>query len=116
LWLGSDEDLAVWIDGQEMYRFAGARRHRLPNDRVPVAIAAGRHNLMVEVAQTGGRCEFSLNICESEPDPRFEGNRVKGLKFGVPAQSMGLRSVQADEFLKPSAKAKVLDEAHWAGR
>ncbi|MBI2503049.1 MAG: DUF362 domain-containing protein [Candidatus Latescibacteria bacterium] len=114
LWLGSDEDLAVWIDGQEVYRFAGARRHHLPNDRVPVAIEAGSHRLLVEVGQTGGRCEFNLNICENEKDPRYEGSRVKGLKFGVPSQSKGMRSVQADEFLKPSAEAKVLDNARWA--
>ena len=89
LWLGSDEDLVVWIDGQEVYRYAGTRRHHLPNDRVPVTIEAGSHQLLIEMRQTGGRCEFSLNICESEKDPRYEGNRVKGLKFGTPTQSKG---------------------------
>ncbi len=115
LWLGSDEDLAVWIDGQEVYRFAGTRRHRLPNERVPLTLAAGSHRLLVEVGQTGGRCEFNLNICESEADPRFAGSRVKGLRFDVPvpAQGKGMRSVQADEFLKPSGAAVVLDNARW---
>lgn len=113
LWLGSDEDLAVWIDGKELYRFAGARRHRLPNDRVPLALGLGEHQLMVEVGQTGGRCEFSLNICAAEKDPRFEGSRVKELKFGVPAQGKTMKSVRVDEFLKPSAAAVVLDSARW---
>ena len=113
LWVGSDEGLAIFIDGQEVYRFAGARRHHLPNDRAPVTLKAGTHQLLVEVTQTGGRCEFNLNICEVEKDPRYEGNRIKGLKFYVPAQGNKLVSVRADEFIKPSAEAKVLENAHW---
>lgn len=96
LWLGSDEDLAVWIDGVEVYRFAGARRHRLPNERVALALAAGAHHLLVEVGQTGGRCEFNLNICEDEKDPRYEGSRVKGLVFYAPTLGKVIKSVEAD--------------------
>ena len=35
----------------------------------------------MKVYQTFGDFDFSLNICEAEEDPRYEGNRVRGLKF-----------------------------------
>ena len=35
--------------------------------------------------KTYGAFDFSLNICEVEADPRYDGNRVWGLKFSVPA-------------------------------
>ncbi|RKY63819.1 MAG: hypothetical protein DRP99_03335, partial [Candidatus Latescibacterota bacterium] len=84
LWVGSGEDLRVWIDGEEVYSFRGVRRHRLPNDRERVFIREGKHSLLVKVPQRYGRWDFSLNVCEVEEDPRYDGNRVFGLKFHVP--------------------------------
>ena len=85
LWVGSDEGLKVWINGAPVYQYEGRRRHRLPNERVPVQLRAGENGLLVRVDQGRGRYEFSLNLCEVEPDARYAGNRVWGLRFGVPA-------------------------------
>ena len=84
LWVGSDEGLRVWINGEKVYDCRGARRHRLPNDRQRIHLQAGEHTVLVRADQTRGRFDFSLNICESEEDPRYDGNRVWGLKFAVP--------------------------------
>ena len=84
LWVGSDEGLRVWVNGEEAYRFEGTRKNRLPNDRVPVSIRKGRNTCLVEVRQTRGRYEFSLKICEPENDPRYDGNAVMGLYYYVP--------------------------------
>ena len=81
LWVGSSEYMTVWIDGKKVYEFAGARRHEIPLDKQPIRLTKGRHGLLVKVHQTFGDFDFSLNICEAEEDPRYEGNRVRGLKF-----------------------------------
>jgi len=85
LWVGSDEGLKVWINGESVYEHAGRRRHRLPNDRVSIGVREGRNKVMVRADQSRSRFDFSLNICEEESDPRYDGNRVLGLKFTVPA-------------------------------
>lgn len=84
LWIGSDEGVRVWINGKVVYTYRGARRHHLPDDRVPVRLEKGESTVLVRVDQTRGRFDFSLNLCEPEEDPRYDGNRVQGLKFGVP--------------------------------
>jgi uncharacterized protein (DUF362 family) len=84
LWVGSDEGMQVWINGKRVYRFEGARRHRLPNERVPIPIRKGRNTCLVEATQTRGRYDFSLKVCEPETDPRYDGNTVFGLKYYVP--------------------------------
>ena len=84
LWLGSDEALTVWLNGDQVYQYRGSRRHRLPNDIVPVSIKQGRNRVLVEVFQTRREYGFSLNVCEPESDERYDGNRVLGLKFLLP--------------------------------
>ena len=84
LWVGSDEGMQVWINGKSVYRFEGARRHRLPNERVPIPIRKGRNTCLVEATQTRGRYDFSLKVCEPETDSRYDGNTVFGLKYYVP--------------------------------
>ncbi len=85
LWLGSDEGMKVWINGALVYEYEGRRRHRLPNDRKPVQIHAGSNTVVVRAEQNRGGYDFSLNICEPETDPRYDGNRVAGLLFSLPA-------------------------------
>lgn len=84
LWVGSDEGLKVWVNGDSVVAFEGARRHHLPNDIVEITIPKGINTLLVKAQQTRGRYDFSLNICEPEKDERYNGTRVFGLKFSVP--------------------------------
>ena len=85
LWVGSDEGMKVWINGELVYEHAGRRRHRLPNDRPILRIRAGRNSVLVRADQGRSRFDFNLNICEVEKDPRYDGNRVWGLQFSLPA-------------------------------
>ncbi|MFH1008277.1 MAG: DUF362 domain-containing protein [Candidatus Latescibacterota bacterium] len=115
LWVGSDEGLVVWMDGAEVYRFEGTRRHRLPNARPAVNLTAGTHRLLVKIGQTRGQFEFNLNICESEKDARYEGNRLRGLKFQVPAAEDESQTVSVpaawDE--KDSGMVHTVKNARW---
>lgn len=118
LWLGSDEDLSVWLNGELVYEHVGRRRHRLPNDRQLVSIRADTNTVLVRAAQTRSRFDFSLNVCEPEPDPRYDGNRVQGVEFFVPApakvaaatEELMFQTTEAGEL---PADAVVLQEAHW---
>jgi hypothetical protein len=81
LWVGSDEDLTVWIDGSEVYRFAGRRVHHLGQERLPLRVEAGEHRLLVRAAQGRGRFAFSFNLCEPIEDEDFAGNRYPGVTW-----------------------------------
>ncbi len=86
LWVGSDEGVTVWIDGVEIYSYGGRRRHRLPNERIPIVLTQGIHQVMVRARQRRGDFDFSVKICEVEPDERYDGNHVFGLKWSVPGE------------------------------
>ncbi|MFC1526543.1 DUF362 domain-containing protein [Candidatus Latescibacterota bacterium] len=88
LWVGSGEGLTIWIDGEEVYRFRGRRRHRIPNEKHPIQLEAGDHQLLVQVHQSAEAFDFSLNICEAMDDYWYIGNRVPGLKFRPPGHRL----------------------------
>ena len=84
LWVGSDEDLTVWIDGEQVYEYRGRRRHFLPCEQVPVRLTEGRHRVLVRAGQRRGDFDFSLKLCEVEEDERYDGNAVFGLRWRAP--------------------------------
>lgn len=81
LWIGSDEDIKVLLNGEEVYRFSGLRTHSLPNEIIAVNLDEGRNRLLVKAIQTQGSFDFCLNICEPDSREEYHGNRVFGLKF-----------------------------------
>ena len=115
LWVGSDEGLVVWMDGRKVYEFHGRRRHHLPNDRVPIELEEGVHSLLVRAEQSYGRFSFSVNICEPEHDPRYAGNRVRGLKFFVPGKEE-VREVRPPSTGRVPEGAKVVRDARFVRR
>jgi hypothetical protein len=80
-WAGSTDGMTVWIDGQEVYRHVGRRRHHLGTDRVPGYIEAGEHRLLVRADNSRGAFEFSFNICEPIDAEDYAGNRYPGVKY-----------------------------------
>jgi uncharacterized protein (DUF362 family) len=82
-WVGSDEDVTVWLDGIQIHSYAGRRRHALGMDRVRGYVAAGEHRLLVRASQTRGDFEFSINVCEPVDDELFAGNRYPGVRYWV---------------------------------
>ena len=84
LWVGSDEAVKIWINDQVAYQFNGNRtfgKVQLVSERVSVPIKAGENRLLVKTLQRYGTHHFSLNLCESESNPQYDGNRVWGLTF-----------------------------------
>ena len=86
LWLGSDEALKIYINGNEVYRYNGTRtfyESAFVNSRADVQIQKGENRLLVKALQKYGRYDFCLNICEPESNPDYDGNRIWGLKFST---------------------------------
>ncbi|MFC1569542.1 DUF362 domain-containing protein [bacterium] len=91
LWIGSDEALKIFINGDVAYEYDGTRtmnNSQFVNAKIKTNIKAGVNTLLVKSLQKYGRYEFCLNICEPESDPDFDGNRIQGLKFGTSPESM----------------------------
>ncbi len=80
-WIGSDDAMTIWIDGNQIYTHEGRRNHRLGDERLPGYIEAGDHTLLIRVEQGRGRFDFSFNICEPIDDKRHAGNRYRGLRY-----------------------------------
>jgi hypothetical protein len=90
LWVGSDGPMKVWLGGKLAYEYTGgARQHKLPNEVADITLAAGDNPVLVKVRQTAGVCRFSLNICETESDTCYAGNRVAGVEFATALASAG---------------------------
>ncbi|MFH1566619.1 MAG: DUF362 domain-containing protein, partial [Gemmatimonadota bacterium] len=79
-WIGSDEGLTVWIDGEVIHQFEGRRRHRLGSVRQAGYLEAGEHRLLVRAEQSRGSFDFSFNVCEPIDDELYAGNRYPGVR------------------------------------
>jgi uncharacterized protein (DUF362 family) len=92
LWLGSQEAMYVYLNGEKVYSFTSTSTYG-NNDRGEyknkVNIKQGRNTLLVKTLNKFGDYSFALNICEVEPDPLYFGNRVEGLKFYIDESGTG---------------------------
>ena len=84
LWVGSDEGLKIYINGNVAHSYYGTRT--FPNELYyseikKVSIKRGLNRLLVKSLQKSGGYDFSLNICEVETNTSYRGNRIWGLKF-----------------------------------
>jgi uncharacterized protein (DUF362 family) len=95
LWIGSDEPLKVYINGSLVYSFTGTRTYSgatILSEIKKISIKKGTNTLLVKTIQKSGTYDFSLNICEVEPDVNYRGNRVEGLKFITDASVVNVRN------------------------
>ena len=84
LWTGSSEAMRIILNGEVVYTYLGNRpfgKKELVLDKVPIQLKQGENTLLVKTLQSFGSYDFTLNICEPESNPAYDGNRVMGLKF-----------------------------------
>ncbi|MBN2213547.1 MAG: DUF362 domain-containing protein [Bacteroidales bacterium] len=84
--VGSDESMIVYINGEKAYEYSGTRsynedKYNIENDSKTINLKAGENKLLVKTLNKYGDYSFALNICETETDPNYKGNRIDGLKF-----------------------------------
>ncbi|MBN1466728.1 DUF362 domain-containing protein [candidate division KSB1 bacterium] len=81
LWLGSDEAMKIWLNGEIVYDYDKTRTFAdddLYLDKVNIAVSAGENRLLVKTLHKFSRYDFSVNICEPVTDSRYDGNRIAG--------------------------------------
>jgi hypothetical protein len=86
LWVGSDEALKVYLNGDVVYNYESTRTFSstaILSETKRINLKKGINRLLVKSLQqnNSGYYDFSLNICEVESNQYYAGNRVKGLKF-----------------------------------
>ncbi len=84
LWVGSDEDMIIYINGEKVYSFSGTRLYgdgEILSEKKTAYVKKGENTLLVKTLNKSGDYSFALNICEVEPIKEYSGNRVDGLKF-----------------------------------
>ncbi len=84
LWVGTHEDMFVYINGEKVYSFSGTNVYGdgdIYTKIVDINIEEGENTLLVKTLNKFTDYSFALNICEVESNSNYAGNRVPGLKF-----------------------------------
>jgi uncharacterized protein (DUF362 family) len=87
LWVGSDEALKIFLNGDIVYNYNSTRLFSASTifiDPVTrITIKKGWNRLLVKALQkiNSSYFDFSLNICAVEANASYRGSRVWGLKF-----------------------------------
>lgn len=95
LWLGYDESIIVYLNGEKVYSFTGTTSYSdgdLVKAKPVVTVKQGENTLLVKTYHNYGDFSFALNICENESNTSYDGSRLPGIKFytaaGNPTNSM----------------------------
>ncbi|MBA3685450.1 MAG: hypothetical protein H0W72_09450 [Planctomycetes bacterium] len=75
LWLGSDDSIAVWIDGAPVFRKIASRSAVPAADKVPVRLARGEHTLLIKLDNGVGGWAFYVDLRDRG------GARTTGVQF-----------------------------------
>ena len=108
LWVGGEEGLSVYLNGQEVYRktsYSPYPTGDLGDNEGIVQVKEGRNTLLVKSQQKYGDYSFALNICEVESNKDYYGNRLPGLKFYIDDSGAGveLLGVTSGDIDSPTA-------------
>lgn len=77
LWMGSDNGIKVWLNGQNIWTNDSTRGYTVDQDKVGINLVSGWNALMIKVSQYGGNWCFSAKICDST------GTATSGLTFAL---------------------------------
>ncbi|MBN1479217.1 DUF362 domain-containing protein [candidate division KSB1 bacterium] len=94
-WLGSDEAMKIWLNGELIYDYDSIRS--FGNDlfyleKIDAPVIAGENRLLVKTLHKFGSYDFSLNICEPENNSNYDGNRIWGLRFKTSSSATRIQS------------------------
>ncbi|HVP09650.1 MAG TPA: TIM-barrel domain-containing protein [Phycisphaerae bacterium] len=67
--LGSDDGVAVWLNGKEIHRVPGGRAYMSKQDRVPVHLEKGANTLLLKIIQGGGDWGFCVHVEDAKGRP-----------------------------------------------
>lgn len=69
LGIGSDDGVAVWLNGEVVHRNNAARPIRVDEDKAPVSLVEGTNWVLLKVTQGGGDWGFTVRVMDAEGRP-----------------------------------------------
>src|SRR5262249_43214294 len=101
---GSDDQLAIWLNGQKVHDSGDGRRgFEADQDQVPLHFNAGRNHLLVKVGNFAGTWEFAARI------PGYDGTKFVKSRAATPEekqQAYALATRPDGTWLHPGDPAK----------
>jgi len=94
LFTGSDDQIAVWLNGSKIYDFGGSRGYEPDKDEIPLHLVAGKNRLLVKIGNIGGTWEFGARL------PGFENGKFTARKEAAPDEKQRAYALAA----KPDGK------------
>ena len=67
--VGSDDGVAVWLNGKQVHRNLVDRGLTIDQDKVKVTFRAGSNQLLLKVSQSGGGWSFSARVTDADGRP-----------------------------------------------
>ena len=80
--IGSDDTLAVWVDGKQVYKFDGNRSYSPEQDRFEAFLTKGTNRIVVKCANLNG--EWMFGVMVATPTARRELARVDAARRALP--------------------------------
>ena len=75
--IGSDDGVAVWLNGEEVHRNDVGRAYEPRQDLVPVRPRKGSNELLLKISQGHGGWEFSDSL------ETADGEMLRGVEYRV---------------------------------
>jgi putative heme-binding domain-containing protein len=72
LHVGSDDQVKVWLNGDLVHEFDGARAFAAQADHFKAHLLAGKNSFVLRIGQIGGDWSFALTVPEVGSGPLFE--------------------------------------------
>ena len=94
LFTGSDDQIAVWLNGSKIYDFGGSRGYEPDKDEIPLRLVAGKNRLLLKIGNVGGTWEFGSRL------PGFENGKFTPRKEAAPDERQRAYALAA----KPDGK------------
>ena len=98
LWIGSDDGIKIWLNGELVWDDPNSGSYRLVEDRVPVDLREGANSLLVKVKNEAGEYAFSLGVMDES------GSTLPGVQYRIDAPATAV-SESADAGALPQGMA-----------
>jgi hypothetical protein len=88
-WMGSDDGIKAWLNGQVIWTNNVDRAYGTDQDRTTASLRQGWNLLLVKISQNNGAWRFSVRICDAS------GNLLPGIEYSTSQASNLSKQIQA---------------------
>ena len=81
LWLGYDERIRVWLNGEVVYEDPSRHVFALADKRIPIRLREGENRLLLKVGNFMGSTSLAVHVVDED------GDRLFGTRFALPGDT-----------------------------